>query len=265
MAIEHSVKVRQVSKDEYHKIDYEVMRLVFSIHNELGRLHDEKIYEHELRRRCEAAGFETRTGVPVLVRYKEFVKTYYLDLIIDSAVVYELKTVAAIAARHRSQLLHYLMLVDLLYGKLVNLRPPSVEHEFITTGLTETGRARFTIENDGWDNHQERSVFFRQLMEELLAEWGAFLDVGLFREAVTFFLGGEEKVCLPVDVVRDSHILGSQRVDLLTSDTAFEITAIRMGGDSYEKHLSRFLAHTHLRRIQWVNLNRHRITFKTIQ
>jgi hypothetical protein len=38
MPIEHDIKIKPISEDDFHDLDYEVMGLVFSIHNELGRL-----------------------------------------------------------------------------------------------------------------------------------------------------------------------------------------------------------------------------------
>ena len=40
--------LRPISQEEFGQVSFEVMRVVFEIHNELGRFFDEKIYKQEL-------------------------------------------------------------------------------------------------------------------------------------------------------------------------------------------------------------------------
>jgi len=87
MPIELGVKIKRVSEDDFHALDYEVMMLVFSIHQELGRFWNEKIYQNELANRCQKAGFEkAATEVPIQVFYKDFNKFYYIDVLLENAV-----------------------------------------------------------------------------------------------------------------------------------------------------------------------------------
>ncbi len=58
--------------------------------------------------------------------------------------------------------------------------------------------------------------------------------------------------------------LGEQSVHLLTDDTAFAFTAVTAEHGSMAEHQLRFLKHTPLRCIQWINFNRHRIEFTTL-
>ena len=44
MSIHCSIEPQIMTKDEYHYLDREVMGIIFSIQNELGRLFDEKKY-----------------------------------------------------------------------------------------------------------------------------------------------------------------------------------------------------------------------------
>ena len=97
---------------------YEVMRHAFDVQRELGRLFHEKIYHREIAFRIPDA----RCEVAVDVRFGDFCKTYYLDLLVGGGAIFELKAVEALAERHRRQLMHYLFLADLPHGKLVNLR-----------------------------------------------------------------------------------------------------------------------------------------------
>jgi hypothetical protein len=81
---------------------------------------------------------------------------------------------------------------------------------------------------------------------------------------VTHFLGGQERVITPVPIYSGARLLGKQPVRLLNADTAFAFTAVTADRISMADHLRRFLKHTPLRFIQWVNFNHHQIEFTTL-
>ena len=86
----------------------------------------------------------------------------------------------------------------------------------------------------------------------------------MFTEAATHFLGGKEKVERQVDVLDGSRKIAAQRVQLTSDDVAFEISAVTTDKNWFERHLERFLGHTRLRAVQWINFEHERIVFKTI-
>jgi len=144
MPISYSFTPKVIPESEFHRIDYDVMALAFAIHNDMSKLWNEKIYQNELADRCRKAGFKkVVTEVPVTVSYQNFQKTYKVDLMLDDAVIYEIKAVRALAGEHQQQALHYLFLLGLQHGKLINMRPPSVEHRFVSTRLTPEKRFAF--------------------------------------------------------------------------------------------------------------------------
>ena len=264
MGIESLLEINRITKDEYHRIDYKVMRFAYDIHNEFGRLYNEGVYRNELAKRCEQAGFGVRVESKISVRHKDFKKSYYLDLVINDAIIYELKTAERLSLGHKSQLLNYLMLMECNYGKLINLRPTSVEHEFVTTSVGHNDRFAYKFDVGAWSVCNEQSAQFEALINSLVGNWGVFLSVNLFIEALVYFLGGEEKVLHAVDIISDGVVVGRQKVKLLSYNTAFEITAFTKGIDSYKKQLVKFIKHTSLTHIQWVNFNRQQISFVTI-
>jgi GxxExxY protein len=265
MPIEHGLKIKPISEDDFYTIDYEVMGLAFSIHRELGRLWNERIYQNELADRCQKAGFEkVDSEVPIHVSYQDFTKVYYVDLLLNDAAIYELKTVHALTGEHHQQTLNYLFLLEMQHGKLINMRPPSVEHRFVSTRLTPRKRHDFMIDDRHWQELDEDSLWLKQLMMDLLNEWGAFLEVTLFYDAVAHFRGGEENVLKKIEVVNGSRVLGTQKAHLINSEIAFKITSMTKDEKYYEHHLSRFVQHTRLKAIQWINFHHDRIVFKTV-
>ena len=266
MPIEHNIKINPISEDDFYQVDYNVMNLAFSIHNELGRFWDEKIYQNELARRCREIGFEqVSTEVPVIASFKGFKKPYFIDLLINNVVIYELKTVKRLNEDHQKQALNYLFLLEVHHGKLINFRPESVEYSFVSTNLTHEKRHDFRIDTSDWKEFVEDCIWLKKLLIELLNEWGAFLEINLFYEAINHFRGGKENVVKDIKVKYGSHIIGEQSVHLLNSDIAFKISAVTKDIGFYEQHLRRFIKYADLKAIHWINFDHSRIVFKTIE
>jgi GxxExxY protein len=267
MPINSTVSIRQVEQEEFSHLDYQVMRHAFDSHNELGRLCAEVIYQNDLAARLAAIGLgPIRTEVPVTVSYQDFAKTYYLDLVVGDAAIYELKTVTCLAGEHDSQLLNYLFLHGSHHGKLINFRPPQVESRFINTGITRKSRRRLTLNTQRWWEEHEGGKALREILTALLNDWGGFLEIPLYTEAIVHFLGGEDRVEQTVPFARGEVSLGTQRFHLVAPEIAFQLTALTeaAGGAAYERQLRSLLSHTSLRAIQWINMAHHEIAFVTV-
>jgi GxxExxY protein len=264
MPISPGVQTQPISADDFHKLDYQVMGLVFSLQRDLGRFWNEKIYQNELAYRCQTAGIErVAAEVPIHVSCEDFTKTYKIDLLIQNSI-YELKTAQTLTSGHEKQTINYLMLTGLNHAKLVNMHPPSVQHRFISTNMTPEKRYHFSINDEEWIELDEDSVWLQQKFMRLLDEWGTFLEINLFDEAIIHFLGGAEKNVKEIEITNGARILGRQKVSLLNSNVAFRISALTKDGIQYENHLRRFIRYTSLKAIQWINFNHDNVVFKTI-
>ncbi len=93
MPVECNLELEPIGQEDFHALDKVVMGCSFEVHNTLGRFFDERIYQEELAERCRVDGMEVHREVQIRVSYGEFVKSYYLDLIINRGVIYELKAV----------------------------------------------------------------------------------------------------------------------------------------------------------------------------
>lgn len=265
MPITCPITPRKTTPEEFKHVDYRIMRHAFDSQNELGRLCDEVIYRNDLAARLVSAGFESvRTEVPITLTHGDFRKVYRMDLVVNDAVVYELKAEKALVAEHDAQLLNYLFLFGAARGKLVNFRPAQVEARFVNNRLSAVARQRVEIEAERWNEADDSSTQLRCVMVELLEDWGGFLDFTVYLEALTHFFGGKLKVLRLVPLSRNGAPLGNQRMHLLNADTAFRVTALAEGTDGYEPHLRAVLNHSPLRAIQWINLARHRVQFVTL-
>ncbi len=189
---------------------------------------------------------------------------YFMDLLFAFGLMVEAKTVESLTKAHFSQTLHYLMLTGMSHGLLMNLRPERVEHQFVSTTLDLAERRRFTIHDADFRPINEPNRWLREMVPRLLADWGAFLQVALYREAIIHFLGGPEVALRKIPILDSDQTLGFDEVCLLSDDTALAFTALTDGQLRMRDHLERFLGHTRLACIQWINLNHHDIEFTTL-
>jgi GxxExxY protein len=264
MPIDVSSPIRVHTQDEFHEVDRRVMAEAFGIHNEFGRLLDERIFKQIIARRCEAEGLApVEREVRIRASHGSFAKDYFLDLLFCSGVIVEAKATESLAPAHVAQTLNYLFLTGLNHASLVNTRTHRVQRQFVSTKLTPEQRRRFRIVAEHWQELSSACEALRRKLRELLDDWGAFLEVGLYREALLHFLR-PRTVAAHVDVLDGDCVVGGQPAHLLTPDIALGCTAFTDRADAMEVHLRRLLAHTTLRAVQWINFNGATIELRTL-
>jgi GxxExxY protein len=265
MPVESSVDFSPMGQEEFHAVDKVVMRHVFDIHNTLGRFCDERVYQEELAQRCRYSGFEAQREVLLRVLHRDFVKSCYLDMLVEGGIIYELEAVEMLGNSHQKQLINYLLLTELSHGKLVNLRSGSVESRFVSTSLSRQDRIQFRLVDHAWHGDDRASQHLRETLSALLNDWGAFLDVNLYREALLHFMDGPEAGVKPVDIELAGRIIGTHQMCMLNACTAWHLSAVRQHLRSYETHLTRLLSHLRLERLHWINLDQRTVTLRTLQ
>ena len=109
---------------KHETITQAVIGAFYDVYNALGYGFLEKVYENamaiEIRRRAHTVACQ----YPIAVSYRDqIVGDYYADLLIDDAVIVELKAVRALAKQHEAQLLNYLSATPYEVGLLLNFGP----------------------------------------------------------------------------------------------------------------------------------------------
>ena len=264
MPVECGVEIGAVGQERFHAVDRLVMKHAFDIHNTLGRFCDERIYQDELAYRCAGDGLDVHREVQIRVLHKGFAKLYYLDLLVESGLVYELKTAETLNANHQSQLINYLLLSDTHHGKLVNFRPSSVESRFVSTRLRREDRIVFRIDDRNWMGQDDADIRLREDLIALLADWGVFLDVNLYRDALLHLTIGANGCVQPVEIRVNDRIVGTHPMNMLRNGSAWHISSLRESLCGYETHLLRLLCHTTLERMHWINLDHRNVTLQTL-
>lgn len=261
MPISVDAHVCRLSQDEFGKIAFDVMGHAFDIHRELGRFFDEAIYHAELAHRCPDA----RSKATITIAFEDFRKQYCIDLLVGGGAVFELKTVEVFHDRHRSQLLNYLLLLDLGHGKLVNFRTAEVRHEFVNTTLTRSDRTTFSIDHTRWQPCDSSSAGLKQRLIAFLNDVGTGLDLELYQDAVMYWLGGPTCAFRAVEVKSGGQPIGKQDLLCTPDGVGIKLTAIKPNAQrAFEEHYRRFLRHTALEALHWINITRQTVTFKTL-
>ena len=107
---------------ELDRISYLTIQSAIEIHKTLGPGVLENVYRPCMIYELQARKLEVTSEVKVPVRYKDLVLDgfYRLDLLINDAVIVELKAVETVHPVHRAQVLSYLRLMDKRLGLLIN-------------------------------------------------------------------------------------------------------------------------------------------------
>ena len=111
---------------ELNQLTERVIGACIEIHRTLGPGLLESAYEeclcHELR--LAGLGFERQKPLPVAYKGVQLDCGYRLDLVVEDALIIELKTVQELSPIHEAQLLTYLKLSGLTVGLLINFNVP---------------------------------------------------------------------------------------------------------------------------------------------
>jgi GxxExxY protein len=99
-----------------------IIACALRVHRALGPGLLESAYAECLAIELSESGLSFQREVPLLVRYREQLVSvrYRLDLIVESSVVVEVKSLERLIPLHRAQLLTYLRLGDYSRGLLIN-------------------------------------------------------------------------------------------------------------------------------------------------
>ncbi len=261
MPITRTTETIRPTQSEFGQIAYDVMKCVYDIHNEFGRFFDEAVYKRELADRMPGLELE----LPVTVSLGTFSKLYKLDVLAHKRGIFEFKAAESIVPRHRGQTINYLLLFDLPHGKIINVRPEKVQDEFVNCHQRLDALRNPSVDTGSFESAVTGASFFHDHLISMIQDWGSGLETGLYEEALTHFLGGEERVLLPVPVMGAKGRLHDQKMRLLAPDVAFKLTAFPDRLEAFVVHARRVIQHTSLKAIHWANITHKHVTFTTIR
>ena len=250
-----------ISEDEFNLIDYRVVGCAFQVQNRFGRLCDELAYKRKMKELCLKQFNKVELEVPISLIYKSYSKNLFIDALINGSALYEFKATGTITGCHVAQTLNYLFLTDLHYGKILNFRPTSVEQRPLATTITSEGRQTVVWHDTIMGYISDDGKKLRDILEELIADWGSFLTSSIYMDAVSHFWGGREKVICPIEVSDGDLQLGHKHMSLLNPRESFVITTFTDKIEENQNSIQKLLDLTKLTTLYWINLNHHQITF----
>lgn len=257
MPVRTSIPLSPCSQTMFGDIAYDVVGVALELYSKMGNRFQESVYRSTLR---QSFGVRALEEIEINLIHQDFVKKLYMDLVVDSGSVFELKASTSISPSHTSQLIQYLMLTGLNHGKVISFGGTQLEHKFVNCHMTVDGRREFKLERTDWVNNSSyRSL--EQLVVSLLHDWGTGLTAPLYLEAIVYLARLAEK---NINTFWDGKITGKQPVHIIEQNHSLEVTCLSERIDSYKSNLIRFLKHTSLDEILWVNITNGNVRLERI-
>lgn len=112
---------------EYEELTRRVIGCAYAVYNRMGFGFMESVYEKCLLIELARAGIPAVAQVPILVEYEGHpVGEFVADILVDDAVIVEVKSVRALTEAHEVQLVNYLVATGKPVGLLLNFGPDKV-------------------------------------------------------------------------------------------------------------------------------------------
>jgi GxxExxY protein len=114
----------------HKELSNKVLGAAFKVHSALGEGLLEKVYQRAYMLELQAQGLSVvqQAAFPVFYR-GESVGTFRADMVVNNAILIELKAVSQVTSGMESQLYNYLKLSSLQVGYLFNFNAPSLYYK----------------------------------------------------------------------------------------------------------------------------------------
>jgi GxxExxY protein len=111
-----------MNTQDLNQIGFSVVGAAMEVHKTLGPGLLESIYQKamEIELKSRKHIVKTEVSIPIVYKNELIANDLRVDLLVDDAVIVELKAVSEIHPKMRAQLLTYLRLTDLKLGYLMN-------------------------------------------------------------------------------------------------------------------------------------------------
>jgi GxxExxY protein len=125
-----------MNADSLDSLTERVLGAIFEVSNTLGVGFLEKVYQRALLRELGLRGIPATAEASFPVVYKGYcVGEYFADILVEDALVLELKCVERLASEHTAQCLNYLRASGRTVCLLVNFQKPKVEWKRVVNGF----------------------------------------------------------------------------------------------------------------------------------
>ncbi len=110
-----------LKETKHNDLTEQIIKAFYDVYNELGFGFLEKVYQNALYLELKSRGFKVEAQKQIKVHFKGYeVGEYYPDLIVEDAVIVELKAAEVIVEAFENQLINYLRATNIEVGLLFN-------------------------------------------------------------------------------------------------------------------------------------------------
>lgn len=111
---------------------HDIIGVFYAVYNELGYGFLEAVYQEGLAIAFAEAGFTVGQQVPTPIWFRgRTIGEYKADLVVNGAVLLELKAARALDSSHEAQILNYLRATNIEVGLLLNFGPKPQFKRFV--------------------------------------------------------------------------------------------------------------------------------------
>jgi GxxExxY protein len=119
-----------------------IIKVFYAVYNELGHGFLESVYEQAMAIALREEGLPVKQQAPATVYFRgQLVGEFRADLLVNDAVIVELKASRAIEPVHEAQLMNYLRATNIEVGLLMNFGPKPEFKRFIFDNERKARRA----------------------------------------------------------------------------------------------------------------------------
>ena len=110
------------------KLTYQIIGILYEIHNKLGHLLQEKYYQRAISQSLtrEKLNFEQEKSVNIMLDNQK-IGQYKIDFLINNQLILETKTINIGLQKYHHQILSYMNQLQIRIGLLVNFRQPKLQ------------------------------------------------------------------------------------------------------------------------------------------
>lgn len=105
----------------HKELTSEIIKVFYEVYNELGYGFLERVYQNALFYELQSRGFDVEAQRKITVYYKDLpVGDYFADMIVNNAIILELKACDILTKEFESQIINYLRSTKCEVGLLLN-------------------------------------------------------------------------------------------------------------------------------------------------
>ncbi len=112
---------KRMFEGKHSDLSDKIIKVFYEIYNELGFGFNEKIYQKAFGIALRQIGLKVEEQMPIKVYFRgQEIGEYFADIVVNDAILIELKAVSQMLEEHEAQLLNYLKSTKIEVGYVMN-------------------------------------------------------------------------------------------------------------------------------------------------